>query len=193
MKLLNSITCPIENNVSLIEASAGTGKTYNIQNIFVRMIMENNFPIENILVVTFTEAATRELKSRIRNILTELNNFFENRNIKDQERIRKLANSGEILSKIKHKRIAQALRDFDKASIFTIHGFCKKKLDENTFSTSGYFNQELKKNRDDILIGIVHNFFRKYFYKISELEHYLNESLKIDFDSCMYFNNCKQI
>jgi len=185
MKFLDSINCPIDNNVSLIEASAGTGKTYNIQNIFVRMIMEKNFPIESILVVTFTEAATRELKSRIRSILTELNAYFENGN--SFERILSLATSGSIPKEIKKERIAKAIREFDKASIFTIHGFCKKMLDEYTFTTSGYFNQELKKNRDDILIRIVQNFIRKNFYQISEIEHYLNENLEINFDSCLYF------
>ncbi|MBR1953408.1 MAG: UvrD-helicase domain-containing protein, partial [Lentisphaeria bacterium] len=61
MKELNSFTCSLE-GAHLIEAAAGTGKTYNIQNLVVRLLLERDFDIENIAVVTFTEAAADELR-----------------------------------------------------------------------------------------------------------------------------------
>ena len=186
---LNSINCPILNSVTLIEASAGTGKTYNIQNLFVRMIMESDFPIESILVVTFTDAATKELKSRIRTILSELNDYFEKRSIKDIERIENLAKNGDIKSEIKHSRIKTALRNFDKSSIFTIHSFCKKMLDENVFTTSSFFNLELKKNNDDTIRKITQNFFRKYLYKINEIELSILNFNKINISTLTSFIN----
>ena len=57
--------------IQLIEASAGTGKTYTITQLFIRLLVEKNLEIENILVATFTEAATAELRDRIRSKLRE--------------------------------------------------------------------------------------------------------------------------
>ena len=57
---------PLVQGASLIEASAGTGKTYTIAGLVIRLLLEHSVPIEKILVVTFTEAATEELRTRIR-------------------------------------------------------------------------------------------------------------------------------
>ena len=187
MKILDSITCQIENKVSLIEASAGTGKTYNIQNLFVRLIMETEFPIESILVVTFTEAATRELKSRIRSILSGINNYFNGYFADDIERIKNLANQGTIEKATKHKRIDIALQNFDKASIFTIHGFCKKMLDENVFSTSQFFNLKLQTNNEDTLYKITRDFYRLNFYNITREEYFLFSLSKINIENLVKF------
>ena len=67
-KELNSCKCPLD-GVYLIEASAGTGKTYNIQNLAVRLIVEKGLKIDQILIVTFTRMATAELCDRIRKII----------------------------------------------------------------------------------------------------------------------------
>ena len=73
---LNSLTCPLD-GANLIEAAAGTGKTYNIQNLTVRLILERNLPVESILVLTFTEAAAAELRRRIRSILQTTLSFLQ--------------------------------------------------------------------------------------------------------------------
>ena len=72
MQQLNPISTPL-NAISLIEASAGTGKTYTMGSLYLRLLLqagENAFPyalnVEQILVVTFTEMATEELKKKIR-------------------------------------------------------------------------------------------------------------------------------
>ena len=59
-------TAPLDGGVTLIEASAGTGKTYSITGLILRLILEKHLPIRDILAVTFTEAATQELRDRIR-------------------------------------------------------------------------------------------------------------------------------
>ena len=63
--------------IQLIEASAGTGKTYTITQLYIRLLVEEKLDIENILVVTFTEAATAELRDRIRMKLREARTAFE--------------------------------------------------------------------------------------------------------------------
>jgi len=69
--------------INLIEASAGTGKTYAITGLFLRLILENEMLVDQILVVTFTNAATSELKEKIRNILLQAKEAFINGSSKD--------------------------------------------------------------------------------------------------------------
>src|ERR1700722_8930294 len=95
-----------------LEASAGTGKTFAIEHLAVRLIAESGFKIEEILIVTFTRAATRDLKKRIR------------RNL---ERALSSAASFDYLQAFNEeqkRRLEEALICFDQAQIFTIHGFC---------------------------------------------------------------------
>ena len=65
MKPFDLLNAPLD-GVNLIEAGAGTGKTYNIEGLFVRLILETQLQVDQILVLTFTNAATEELKDRIR-------------------------------------------------------------------------------------------------------------------------------
>ncbi len=186
--ILDSVSCSIH-GLNLIEASAGTGKTYNIQNIFVRMIMESGYSVESILVVTFTDAATQELKNRIRSILTDLKDYFDGRSIDDLARIKALADAGQVSAETKHNRVVLAIQEFDKAAIFTIHSFCKKILDENVFNTAAYFNQELQTNNEKIIEEITYDYIRNHFYKLSETELFLLNYNKITPISLIHFIN----
>ncbi len=120
-----SLTCPLF-GPHLLEASAGTGKTFSIEHIFVRLILEG-LEIEQILAVTFTRAATRELKARIRsNLETAL------------EQIHSKQSSWSYLpphfgSDLSRRRLTDALSGFDQCQIFTIHGFCFRMLKEFAF------------------------------------------------------------
>lgn len=142
----------------LIEASAGTGKTFSIEHIVVRLLCDvehNDFTPEKLLVVTFTKAATAELNLRLKATLAEAcraiqEALFElkaNPSLRDDPQQCTVA----VLNKLKsfpllanldgrdvpltlerleaiHARAAAALRDFDQATITTIHGFCEKML-----------------------------------------------------------------
>ncbi len=112
----------------LIEASAGTGKTYIIENLVVRLLKEDSeIALENILLVTFTEKATCELKIRIREKIEK--------ELKD-------ANDPRVI-----KRLRDSLDTFDTASIFTIHGFCRTVLSDFAFENSVLFKSELIDDR----------------------------------------------
>ena len=80
VKKFDSLTCELS-GVNLVEASAGTGKTYNIQNLVGRSVLEG-WDITSVLVVTFTKAATSELKDRIRTILKKCKFILENPSVK---------------------------------------------------------------------------------------------------------------
>lgn len=121
----------------LIEASAGTGKTYSIENIVVRTLLEGKAPpsIRELLVVTFTKAAAKDLKTRIKKCLE--------------------AKKKSTTDEIALRRVKQALVEFDQALISTIHAFCFKALSENTIG--------LKKGPETSSAEFVWEVIEKYF------------------------------
>ena len=152
---------------NLTEASAGTGKTYAITGLFLRLILEKRLPIHSILVVTFTEAATQELRGRIRTALRQAFEAFAGHTVKEPF----LTNLAE-----KHKNtqtavedLAEALRAFDQAAIFTIHGFCRRMLHHNAFESGSLFDTELISDQGEIIQQIVRDFWRNHFYDASPL------------------------
>ncbi len=120
-----------------LEASAGTGKTFAIEHLAVRLLIDGDSPfsIEQILVVTFTRAATRELKLRIRRNLSNVKEAL----LKGESSIDYLnavLEKGEIATKAAIDRIDAALICFDSAQIYTLHGFCHRVLKEFAFEAN---------------------------------------------------------
>ncbi|MCD6268511.1 MAG: UvrD-helicase domain-containing protein, partial [Deltaproteobacteria bacterium] len=146
---------PIDSGKVLIEAAAGSGKTYTIQYLFLRLILERNeLEAGNILVVTFTEAATEELKERIRTTLRSaaklLAKISKSRPL-DQE---KDGDLGRVLAQALKKgrspaflseRLQQVRAAFDEVVIATIHGFCNRILSDYAFECGSRINIELVK------------------------------------------------
>ena len=162
MKKFDLIKTPL-NGKNLIEASAGTGKTYAIAGLFVRLVVEEKIPPEKILVVTFTKAATEELKERIRKRLVESREAFLTGSTDDpflKAILEKHNNPLQAAELIKN-----ALLDFDRIAIFTIHGFCQRILHENAFETGSLFDTELIVDQSSIVQEIADDFWRKHFYK----------------------------
>ena len=161
--LLNS---PLE-GTNLIEASAGTGKTYAIAGLFLRLLLEKNLSVNEILVVTFTVPATEELKDRIRIKLREAIEAFKGSRISDSfliDLVRKHTNP-----KFALQSLGEALRSFDQAAIFTIHGFCRRVLHENAFESGSLFDTELVTDQESLKREIVDDFWRTHFYTASPL------------------------
>lgn len=116
----------------LIEASAGTGKTFSIENMYVRLLLEGSgIEVEKILVVTFTKAATLELKERIQSKIYESLRSLLHKEDSAPEYIQSYF--VESLRKPSIRRLQRALLHFDEAQIFTIHSFCKNVLNEFPF------------------------------------------------------------
>ncbi|MCF8069985.1 MAG: exodeoxyribonuclease V subunit beta [Desulfobacterales bacterium] len=161
------------NGINLIEASAGTGKTYTLSVLFVRLILEKNLTVDQILVVTFTRAATEELKERIRKRIYDTHKLLKEENFDSPEL--KFIKDDFFSRKDTAKKLKKALEDFDRASIFTIHGFCQKILFENAFEAGSLFNTELVSDASVIMLSIAEDFWRKYFYGApAELVVYAN-------------------
>ena len=157
------LTCPLQ-GTNLIEAGAGTGKTYSLSGLFLRLILEKRLPVNAILVVTFTVAATEELRDRIRRKLRETLAAYSTGTSPDafiQGLIRKVPDRVEAAALLR-----AALLDFDEAAIFTIHGFCQRTLYESAFESSSLFDTELAPERETGLIAeIVQDFWRRHFYE----------------------------
>jgi exodeoxyribonuclease V beta subunit len=156
MKTFNLAEVPLS-GVNLIEAGAGTGKTYAIAGLFLRLIVEKKTPVSKILVVTFTQAATDELKRRMRARLVEAGEAFLKGACGDpflDGLAQKTADGRDGIFLIR-----RALAEFDEAPVFTIHGFCRRMLSDNAFESGRLFDCELAPGRG--LIGeIAEDFWR---------------------------------
>ncbi len=154
--------------VHLVAASAGTGKTHNIQNIYARLIMEKGWRVSEIQVMTFTDAATKELRERLRSILADVQlrldgqpcpgkgktekercDDMKSRNKTADELIKACPTT--ITKKAMKAAIGLALMEFDSAAISTIHGFCRRALGRYSFETHTTFAPEIEDNKHEEL------------------------------------------
>ena len=117
----------------LVEASAGTGKTYTLTTLAARLVVEAGHRIENLLIVTFTVAATGELRTRIWQTLYAARDAVRDATAAANDQARELAahwRRAGIADAEAEARLTRAIRDFDRANITTIHGFCQRALAE---------------------------------------------------------------
>ena len=153
----------IGDGAMLIEASAGTGKTFTIAFLVLRLLLERpELTIDRILVTTFTELATAELRGRIRERIRDALAVFRGQ-----------ATDDELLAELRERhrsdvtavgRLEAALVNFDEAPIYTIHGFCQRVLAERAFESATLFDAEMLTNQRELLREIVHDFWRTRFY-----------------------------
>lgn len=182
---LDVFGCDLD-GVCLIEASAGTGKTWNICALYVRLLLEKQLTVEQILVVTFTNAATAELRERIRGRLAGLvaamapvfdeddgeggdddgDDFpdFDPDASDDplfNVMIAGLIERAEMSPKAIRECLQRALRGFDQASIHTIHGFCQRALAEVPFAAGLPFAYELVPDDNGVRHDLAVEFWRR--------------------------------
>ena len=147
---------------TLIEASAGTGKTYTIAGLFVRLVLEQELEVEQILVVTYTTAATEELKTRIRSKLIQTRQGLLRSDSRDPfiHRLIAILQDPDAAA----KRLDGVLADFDRAAILTIHGFCQRLLHEHAFETGTFYDTELMADPTVYYQEVAEDFWRKNLY-----------------------------
>ncbi|MEZ4464368.1 MAG: UvrD-helicase domain-containing protein [bacterium] len=120
---------------AVIEASAGTGKTFTIEHLVVDRLLGGEATLEQILVVTFTEKATGELKTRIRDLITRV--------LETPEGEAPAEGPCWVVDGPARVRLTDALFTFDRAPIFTIHGFCHRVLFDLAFESGHLFDFEV--------------------------------------------------
>ena len=150
---------------NLIEASAGTGKTFSIALMAVRLVVENRLPLEKVLMVTFTKAATAELEDRVRL-------FIRNALRLARKGVFGRDPLGVLLAgycDTEEKRLdteallAQAQIDLDRLNVKTIHGFCQQVMKEYSFETGQVFGAETlsPEEHDRICADAFHEYWRQ--------------------------------
>jgi exodeoxyribonuclease V beta subunit len=161
---LDVYTCPLD-GIRLVEASAGTGKTWNLCGLVLRLLLERRLSLQQILVVTYTNAAAAELRERIRQRLaatlahlrdgdTAPGDPFVPRLV-DTLRRRGLADADMA------DRLALALASFDEASIFTIHAFCHRALADAPFTALTPLDVELLHDDSELVQEAANDFWRR--------------------------------
>jgi len=158
------LTAPLQ-GVNFIEASAGTGKTWTISALYLRLLLEKQFTVEQILVVTYTNAATDELRDRIRQRLRDVKQALASGS-SDDAAINALVSDEDHRSQ-RFKLIEQALSSFDLAPIFTIHGFCQRVLSDQAFESGITFQSEIISDEYPLLQAVVEDYWRKNLLTMS--------------------------
>lgn len=168
---LEPLTFPLQGQ-QLIEASAGTGKTYTITALYLRLLLgqgdltDKPLGPDQILVVTFTEAATEELRDRIRQKIVDARAAFLDPDFDGDELLKAIkAKCSDPLQAA--KLLEQAARQMDEASIFTIHGFCQRMLKRHAFESGALFDNELTQDDLSLIRGAVLDFWRNNIYGLS--------------------------
>jgi exodeoxyribonuclease V beta subunit len=161
----------------LIEASAGTGKTFTISALYLRLVLghggeASGFGQEllppQILVVTFTDAATKELRDRIRTRLAEAARFFRQEIEAPDALIADLRNefAPERWAGCA-SRLDIAAQWMDEAAVSTIHSWCQRMLREHAFDSGSLFTQSLETDHSDLLGEVLRDYWRKFCYPMS--------------------------
>ena len=181
---LDPLTLPL-NGSTLIEASAGTGKTFTIAILYVRLVLGHGQPEgsalaagmlpPNLLVVTFTDAATKELRDRIRTRLTQAAEVFSDA----ANGIQPSAETA-LIHQLRddhypdaatwpdcRKKLLLAAEWMDEAAVSTIHAWCNRMLTEHAFDSGSLFRLKLETDQSDLLDEVVRDYWRTFIYPLS--------------------------
>ncbi|NBC05019.1 MAG: exodeoxyribonuclease V subunit beta, partial [Bacteroidetes bacterium] len=164
----------------LVEASAGTGKTYTLTALYVRLLIEKKLEVDQILVMTFTNKATSELKERIfkrlKSCLHKLQTKEESTDDFVNEFVKKISHPDEAAQNLKN-----AIQNFDDSQVYTIHGFCQKVLKEEALIAGTPFDFEINQ-QDELLQQAAEDFWRNFMNRYSDSEagrYYISKLLDI--------------
>ncbi|MBS8240003.1 exodeoxyribonuclease V subunit beta [Marinobacter lipolyticus] len=179
---LNPLALPL-NGSALIEASAGTGKTFTIAILYVRLILghgqSDDSPLQNLLppnllVVTFTDAATKELRDRIRTRLTQAADVFSDA----ADRLEPTPETA-LIHKLRddsypdpatwpdcRKKLLLAAEWMDEAAVSTIHGWCNRMLSEHAFDSGSLFKLTLETDQSELLDDVARDYWRTFVYPL---------------------------
>lgn len=170
------VSLPLTPGVTVVEASAGTGKTFGITTLVTRFVVEQEVPLERILLVTFTRAATAELEARVQQRLSAMVRRLTEgpgapgtdadleaiaTRLEDEGRSERARRSAEL-----------ALASLDRASIFTIHGFCRRMLERNAFESHAELGLELVPDGTPLVADLVDDYLVRRLYDASAEEYH---------------------
>ncbi|MBT2772140.1 exodeoxyribonuclease V subunit beta [Halomonas sp. ISL-60] len=174
---LNPLSLPLHGS-RLIEASAGTGKTFTIALLYVRLVLGGHRVDDDtafvrpltppeILVVTFTNAATQELRERIRNRLVEAAEVFRDDGQASDELLLQLRDQYDPATwPACSRRLALAAEWMDEAAVSTIHSWCYRMLREHAFDSGSLFSLNLENDQRELEQEVVRDYWRSFYYPL---------------------------
>ena len=179
---LDPLTLPLQGS-ALIEASAGTGKTFTIALLYVRLILGHGQPLDSplsrllppgVLVVTFTEAATKELRERIRTRLAQAADVFSGELDPGEA-----GGDAALLFALRdheypdpaswpecRRKLLLAAEWMDEAAVSTIHSWCGRMLREHAFDSGSLFQLVLETDQSELLEEVVRDYWRTFVYPL---------------------------
>lgn len=190
---LDPLSLPLHGS-ALIEASAGTGKTFTIALLYVRLILGHGqlqgsalatrlLP-PNVLVVTFTEAATKELRERIRIRLAQAAAVFSGQLERDEA-----GADAALLFTLRdreypdpaswpecRRKLLLAAEWMDEAAVSTIHSWCGRMLREHAFDSGSLFQLTLETDQTELLDEVIRDYWRTFIYPLSPQQ--MHEALR---------------
>ena len=162
--------------IQLIEASAGTGKTWTLSALFARLIVEKKQSVDQILAITFTKAAAAELRDRIRRRLVELHTHLDENSVKseDYQSDEFCLYMGERYCNSLQRQQAKdllhsAIVNFDQATITTINGFCQGVLVEQALASGMPLESELISDLSPLIHDIIYDYCRQQWRQAESL------------------------
>lgn len=155
---------PAEGSTTVLEASAGTGKTFALAGLVTRYVAEGVATLDEMLLITFGKAASRELRERVRSqMVSAAEAFADPASVGDNEVVRHLLDGspGELAER--HRRLRDALANFDAATIATTHQFCQLVLKSLGVAGDTDAGVTLVENLDALVSEIVDDLYLAHF------------------------------
>ena len=162
MRPFDALSVPLDPGITLVEASAGTGKTFAITRLVLRLLLDEKVNhLGQILVVTFTEKATQELIGRIRAVLRDADRVWS-----DTPPLRDAANDDLFLLRERYGSagapiVRDALGALDELGVSTIHGFCHRVLSESALESRVHFGGTFLDDDTEILHRLAQDWMRR--------------------------------
>ncbi|MCL5042363.1 MAG: exodeoxyribonuclease V subunit beta [Gammaproteobacteria bacterium] len=169
-----ALRCPLRGS-RLIEASAGTGKTFTISALYLRLVLGQGSEVDfnrallppEILVVTFTEAATQELRDRIRARLVDAARAFRQELPDPDPIIAALCQQTPLADwPASARKLEIAAQWMDQAAVSTIHSWCQRMLREHAFDSGSLFEQTLETDQRELRAEVTRDYWRQHCYPL---------------------------
>jgi len=183
---------PAEGSTTVLEASAGTGKTFALAALVTRYLAETGITLDEMLLITFNRNASRELRERVRGQIVEAVAALEGRMPAGAGLVADLLRGGDDDRAVRRCRLRDALANFDAATIATTHEFCGRVLKSLGVAGDTAADVKLQENLDDLVTEIVDDLYLAHFGS-AENDPVLNYQQARELAHCVVNDPCAQL
>ncbi|WP_343599855.1 exodeoxyribonuclease V subunit beta [Mycobacterium sp.] len=182
---------PAAGSTTLLEASAGTGKTFALAGLVTRYLAETGVTLDQMLLITFNRNASRELRERVRGQIVDAVSALEGRVPPGNDLVVHLLRGDDDERDMRRARLRDALADFDVATIATTHEFCGRVLKSLGIDGDTGADVTLQENLDDLVTEIVDDLYLVHFGRCED-EPVLSYRQALDMARAVVADPCAQ-